>query len=50
MHFGSLDFIVTMEGELEQVCTSVSPLRAIDLDSIIEALEELKLPAPKACA
>jgi hypothetical protein len=32
-----------MEGEMEQVHASVPPLHTIDLDSIIEALEELKL-------
>ena len=48
--FGSLDFIVTMEGELAQAPATVQPLYSIGLDTIIEALNELQLHAPKAHA
>ena len=48
MHFGNLDFIVTMEGELVRAPVVVQPLHSTGLDSIAEALEELQLYAPKA--
>ena len=50
MHFGSLDFIVTTEGELAQGPDVVQPLHSADLDAIVEALEELQLHAPEAHA
>ena len=48
MHFGSLDFIITIEGELAQAPTTVQPLHSAGLDAIVEALEELQLHAPEA--
>ena len=48
MHFGNLDFIITMEGELAQVPAAVQPLHSTNLDMITEALEELHLHAPEA--
>jgi hypothetical protein len=50
VRFGSLDFIVTAEGGLEQVRDSIPPLCTIDLDSVVEALEELQLRIPEAHA
>ena len=41
VHFENLDFIITMEGELAQVPTTVQPLHSVGLDVIAEALEEL---------
>jgi hypothetical protein len=49
VRFGSLDFIITMEGGMEQVHVSIPPLHTINLDSVIEALEELQLRTPEAC-
>jgi hypothetical protein len=43
MCFESLDFIVTMEGELVQALMPVQPPPPTGLDAIIEALEELQL-------
>ena len=48
--FGSLDFIVTTEGGLEQAPAAVQPLHSTSLDTIDEAFEELRLHAPKARA
>ena len=50
VRFESLDFIVTMEGELAQAPAAIQPLHSTDLDAIAEALEELQLHAPKAHA
>lgn len=47
VRFGSLDFIITAEGGLEQVRDSIPPLCTIDLDSVVEALEELQLRTPE---
>ena len=47
---GSLDFIITMEGELVQVPAAVQPLHSVGLDVIAEALEELQLHASEARA
>jgi hypothetical protein len=47
--FGSLDFVVTTEGELVRVLVPQTP-PATSLDAIIEALRELQLSAPEACA
>ena len=41
MHFGNLDFIVTMEGELAQAPAAIQPLHSASLGAITEALEEL---------
>ena len=41
MHFGNLDFIVTMEGELAQAPAAVQPLHFTDLDAIAKVLEKL---------
>ena len=38
---GSLDFIITMEGELAQVPTAAQPLYSAGLNTIVEVLEEL---------
>ena len=48
VRFGSLDFIVTTEGELAQAPAAVQPLHPAGLDAIVEALEELQLHAPEA--
>ena len=50
VRFGNLDFIVTTEGELAQAPTAIQPLHSAGLDAIAEALEELQLHAPEACA
>ena len=47
MRFGNLDFIITMEGEVAQVPTTVQPLHSTGLDAITEMLGELQLHAPK---
>jgi hypothetical protein len=43
VRFRSLDFLVTAEGGLAQACFPVRLLRSADLDSTVEALEELRL-------
>ena len=48
MRFGNLDFIITIEGELAQVPTTVQPLHSTSLDAIAEALEELQLHPPES--
>ena len=50
VHFGDLDFIVTTERELARAPVVVHPLHSAGLDAITEALEELRLHAPKAHA
>ena len=50
VRFWDLDFIVTAEGELARAPVVVPPLHFASLDSINEALEELRLRAPEACA
>ena len=50
MHFGSLDFIVTMEGELVQAPAAIQPLHSASLNAIVEALEELQLHASETHA
>ena len=50
VRFRDLDFIVTTEGEFEQVPAAVQPLRFAGLDAIAKALEELQLHAPEARA
>jgi hypothetical protein len=39
--FGSLDFIITMEGKLVQALAPIQPPPPTSLDAIVEALEEL---------
>ena len=46
--FGSLDFIVTTEGELAQAPAAVQPLHSAGLDATVEALEQLQLHALEA--
>ena len=41
VHFGDLDFMVMMEGELAQAPTTIQPLHSANLGMIAEALEEL---------
>ena len=48
MRFGNLEFIIMTEGGLVQAPTAVQPLHFTDLNTIAEALEELKLHAPEA--
>ena len=50
MHFGNLDLIILMEGELVQVPTAVQTLHSAGLDAIAEAFEELQLHALEAHA
>ena len=50
VHFGNLDFIISMEGELAQVPTTVQTLHFVGFNAITEALEELQLHAPEAHA
>ena len=46
MHFGSLDFIVSTEGELARANGPATPPQAISLDAVIETLGELRLHTP----
>ena len=46
MHFGSLDFIVSMEGELAWANGPATPPQSISLDVVIETLGELWLHTP----
>ena len=48
VRFGSLDFIVTTEGELAQAPAAVQPLHSAGLDTIVKVLEELQLHASEA--
>jgi hypothetical protein len=48
VHFGSLDFFITAEGELAWAPTPVQPLRSAGLDTVVEALEELRLHSSEA--
>jgi hypothetical protein len=50
VHFGSLDFFVTTEGELARAPAPVQPLCSADLDIVVEALKELRLHAPEVRA
>ena len=47
MRFGSLDFFVTVEGELARAPAPINPFHSIGLDVIVETLEELQLHAPE---
>ena len=44
MHFGNLDFVIMMEGELVWLSTATQPLLFTGLDAITEAPKELQLP------
>ena len=48
MCFGSLDFVITVEGELTQAPTTTRLLHSTSLDAIDEAFEELRLHALEA--
>ena len=48
MRFGDLDFIITTEGELAWAPVVIQPLHSAGLDTIAEALEELRLHALEA--
>jgi hypothetical protein len=50
VRFGSLDFFITTEGKLAWAPTLVQPLRSTGLDTVIEALEELRLHSSEARA
>jgi hypothetical protein len=50
VHFGSLDFVIIMEGELVQAIVSVQSPPSLGLNTIIKALEELQLSALEARA
>jgi acetylornithine deacetylase/succinyl-diaminopimelate desuccinylase-like protein len=49
VRFGSLDFVVTTEGDLVRALASQPP-PATGLDAIIEALQELELSDPRVRA
>ena len=50
VRFGSLDFIITMEEELEQAPAITRLLHSTSLDVINETFEELRLQVPEARA
>ena len=50
MRFRSLDFFITVEGELARAPAPVQLLLSTGLDATVEALEELQLHAPEARA
>jgi hypothetical protein len=50
MRFGTLDFVVTTEGELVRPPTPTHPPLTTGLNAIDGALEELQLHAPEARA
>ena len=50
VHFGNLDFIVMMEGELALASAAIQPLHSTGLNVIVEALKELQLRAMEAHA
>ena len=50
VRFGDLDFIVTAEGQLARAPIVVQPLHSACLDTITEALEELRLRTLEAHA
>ena len=47
-HFGSLDFIVTAEGELAWAPAPVQLFRSTGLDATVKALEKMQLRRPEA--
>ena len=48
MRFEDLDFIIIVEGELARAPIVIQPLCSVSLDTITEALEELRLRTPEA--
>jgi hypothetical protein len=50
VHFGSLDFIITMEGDSVRAIVPTQLPSPTSLDAIVEALKELQLSALGACA
>jgi hypothetical protein len=50
VRFGKLDFFITTEGELAWAPAPVQPLHSTGIDTIIEALEELRLRVLEARA
>ena len=48
--FGSLDFIITVGGELALAHAAIQPLPSIGLDTVNEVVEELQLNASRAHA
>jgi hypothetical protein len=46
IHFGSLDFIVTTGGGLEQIHIPIRPTCTTNLDPVVEAFVELRLHTP----
>ena len=48
MCFGSLDFIIAMEGELARALVPIQLLHSTGLDATVEALEKLQLRTPDA--
>ena len=49
VRFGSLDFIVTTQGELAWAPAPVKLPHSTDLDATVEAFEELQLRTPEVC-
>jgi hypothetical protein len=50
VHFGSLDFFITTEGELARAPAPIQSLHSTNLDTVVEALKELQLHALEAHA
>ena len=50
VHFGSLDFFIIVEGELAWAPAPIQFLCSTNLNTTIEAIEELWLHAPEAHA
>jgi hypothetical protein len=50
VYFGNLNFFITSEGELTRAPTPIQSPRSIDVDTIVEALEELWLHVPEVHA
>ena len=48
MHFGDLDFIGTVGGELALAHAAIQPLPSTGLYTVDEVVEELQLQAPRA--
>ena len=44
MHFGDLDFIIMVGGELVWTHVAIQPLPSIGLDTVDEVVEELRTP------
>jgi hypothetical protein len=50
VRFGKLDFFITTEEELAWALAPVQPLHSTSIDTVIEALEELRLRVLEARA